>query len=236
MVNFKDLLIEDVGADGVGRIRKIDKNGRFYHVVQRAANRDNIYDKEIANYRENRLCKICAMYNVVIVFSVVMTNHTHDVLMAENWELIAQVLKLVNSAVARKVRKRNSKKYAYGRNVFEETPFYRAIHDVIALMVVGKYVFDNANSVELKGGFVPYSCFSFLKKGYVIKPYNKNLYPMIFGLSELELCTLYAQNDLAQIQEIAKSRFKNWTQHDNDLLFKADISVPWLPDTETLRL
>lgn len=224
VTEFKDLLLND---PHIPKLIRTDKNGRFYHVSQRASNRDHIYDAEIAKYRENALCRLCAMHDVVIVFSVVMSNHTHDVLMGENLETISEVIRLVNSAVSRRLRKRNNQKYVNGRKVFESDPYYRAIHDVVSLMIVGKYTYDNVMSIRLKNGFVPYSCFSFLENGIIITPYNKDLYPMLFGMSEKDLCKIYKENDMNAVRRIAFDLYKNWTQEDNDKIFKADINVPW---------
>ena len=227
MLNFNEI-VKQYDADRSSPLNRIDKNGRFYHVVQRASNRENIYDNEIAKYRANLLARICTMYNVTILFSVVMSNHTHDILMAEKWELIAQVIKEVNSAVARRLRKKSQQKYTNGRRVFEESPYYRAIHDIVALMVVAKYVFDNAKSIEDKGKYVPYSCFWFMRNDRLNKPYRKELYPLFFGMTEIELCNFFDAHTLAEVRTIATQLFKDWTQTDNDSFFKADISLSWL--------
>ena len=227
MLNFNEI-VKQYKTERSSPLRQIDKNGRFYHVVQRASNRENIYDNETAKYRANLMARICSMYNVTILFSVVMSNHTHDILMAERWELIAQVIKEVNSAVARRIRKKDSQRYTNGRRIFEEAPYYRAIHDIIALMVVSKYVYDNAKDMEDKGKYVPYSCFWHMRNGRLPKPYRKELYPLLFGMNELELCSFFDAHSISEIREIACELFKTWTKHDNDSFFKTDISLPWL--------
>ncbi len=227
MLNFIELLNKDPFAR-ISLRNRVDKNGRFYHVVQRAANRENIFDKETARYRTNLLCRICTMYNVTILFSVVMSNHTHDILMAESWEIIAKVMKEVNSALSRKLRKENKEKYTNGRRIFETEPFYRAIHDMIDLMVTSKYVYDNAKSIEDKGKFVPYSCFWQMRNDRLSKPYNKELYPILFGMNEQDLCTFFETHSSGQIANLAAMQYKNWTQKDNDTFFKANPTLPWL--------
>ena len=226
MLNFHDLLnLEPVS---VPPLRTIDKNGRFYHVVQRASNKDNIYDKELAKYRENLLCRICALYDITILFSVVMKNHSHDIVMAEAWELISKATKQVNSAVSKQVRNKNPKKYSNGRRVFASRPYYRAIHDIVDLHVVSKYTFDNVAKVEEMGGFVPYSCFWTMEKGIVVRPYNKELYPLLFQMSETDLCKFFKENDISTVRKLTIEHFRDWTQEDNDRFFKANASVPWL--------
>ncbi len=62
MLNFNEI-VKQFEADRSSPMNRIDKNGRFYHVVQRASNRENIYDNETAKYRANLLARICTMYN-----------------------------------------------------------------------------------------------------------------------------------------------------------------------------
>lgn len=229
MLNFNEIM-KQYKTERSSPIKMIDKNGRFYHVVQRASNRDYIYDNEIAKYRANLLARICSMYNVTILFSVVMSTHTHDILIAERWELIAQVIKEVNSAVARRIRKKDSNRYTNGRRIFEETPYYRAIHDIVALMVVSKYVYDNAKDVEDTGKYVPYSCFWLMRNDRLPKFYKKELYTILFGMTEIELCAFFDAHTITEVREIATKRFKAWTKLDNDSFFKVDISLPWLDE------
>lgn len=228
MLDFKEFMNLGERNYELPLLRRIDKNGRFYHVVQRASNRDNIYDADLAKYRENVLCRICAMYNVVILFSVVLTNHTHDILVANNWEDIATVIRLVNAAVSHKVRKKNPKRYANGRRVFETTPFYRAIHDMVALYVVSKYAFDNVKNVVLSKGFVPFSCFWYMENGTLTRPYDKRNYETLFGMSVMELYKLFNENDMGTVRQFALDRYANWTQTDTDRLFKVDASKSWI--------
>lgn len=41
-------------------------------------------------------------------------------------------------------------------------------------------------------------------------------------------CAFYEDNDYKTVYNSAKDRFKDWTKADNDRLFKADASVPWI--------
>ena len=83
MMCFDEIIGIEEGEERNDWNVKVDKNGRFYHVTQRAANREFIFDKELGQYRHNLLCRICSRLNVKIIFSVTMSNHTHDVLVQE---------------------------------------------------------------------------------------------------------------------------------------------------------
>lgn len=105
MVSFDEILDPSTMDERIPWHRKVDKNGRFYHATQRAANKEFIFDKELGQYRHNTLCRICTRLNVKILFSVVMSNHTHDVLIANDWADISNALRLVNTSVCHKLRK-----------------------------------------------------------------------------------------------------------------------------------
>ncbi len=229
-MNYNELRAQETTFEVIPIRREVDKNGHFYHAVQRAANRDNIFDIELAKYRHNLLCRISAMHNVTILASVVMSNHTHDLLMADTWEDVCTVLRMVNTAVSHYLRKRNPKKYTNGRRVFEDFPYYRAIHDIVALMTTIKYIFDNAKSLENRGAIVPFSCFWNMSKGYLSKPYNKALYEKLFGLKDVELYDFLNKNEMSLVRQLSIERFKHWTKQDNNNVFKRDPLLPWLPE------
>ncbi len=229
-MNYKDLLAQETTFEVIPIRRAVDKNGHFYHAVQRAANRDNIFDIELARYRHNLLCRICAMHNVTIIACVVMSNHTHDLLMANSWEDISTVLRMVNTTVSHYLRKKNPKKYTNGRRIFEDYPYYRAIHDIVALMIAIKYIFDNAKALEVKGTIIPFSCFWNMSKGYLSKPYNKTLYEKLFNLKDVELYNFLNTNEMSNVRKLSIERFKHWTKQDNNNVFKRDPTLPWLPE------
>lgn len=228
-MNYEELRAQETTFEVIPLKRAVDKNGHFYHAVQRAANRENIFDIELARYRHNLLCRICAMHNVTIIASVVMSNHTHDLFMADYLDDVSTVLRIVNTAVSHYLRKKNPKKYTNGRRVFEDVPYYRAIHDIVALMIAIKYIFDNAKALEVKGAIVPFSCFWNMSKGYLSKPYNKALYEKLFGLKDTELYNFLNENDMSEVRRLSLEMFSHWTKQDNDSVFKRDPSLPWLP-------
>lgn len=230
MIDFKTIIGIDDSQEEMSWRKTTDKNGRFFHLTQRAANRDFIFDKEVGQYRHNILCRICARLNVKIIFSVTMSNHTHDVLVSDDVKNISKAVRLVNAAVSRKLRKKYPTKYKNGRKVFEARPYFRTIKSIVDLTVVGKYVFDNAKGILDKGEFVPYDCFWMFEKGMVSRPYDKKIYPLLFGMTEKELCAFFKNNDSKAVCRIANERFRSWTKEDNDKLFKKDASKPWIEE------
>ncbi len=216
---------------GRSEYNSIDRNGHIYHTIQQGWNKDNIYNCDDAGiYRHNLLRRLCSTHGVTIIFSVVMPNHTHDVLMAEKWDDIAEVYRILNSRVSHYLRKKNPKKYLPGRNIFDERPVYKVVKDIIQLFYLGKYIYDNPLPYITEKRYIPFNCFSTMEKGYLLSSYNEKVYIDLFGMDFTEMCTIYRTKTKQEVLAYAQARFSSWTQTDNDEVFKVDATKPWLYD------
>lgn len=208
--------------------RKIDRNGQVYHVFQRGRNREQIFTADVAKFRHNMLCKLCADHGVVIIFSVVMPNHTHDVLAAAEWKTISNVMKTLNTKVSQYIRKRSGEKYKDKGSVFDGRPTYKPVRDRVYLFYLGKYLYDNPAYLVEAGRFVPYSCFWMFEKGYLVEPYRKELYIDLLGMTAKELVGIYSFKSKEEVYRLALERFSDWPAERNDAVFKLDCSIPWV--------
>lgn len=155
MVGFSEIIGSKDNEECMLRKGSIDRNGRFYHATQRVSNKEFIFDKELGQYRHNMLCRICSQRNIKIIFSVTMSNHTHDVLVAEKWRDIVDALRLVNTAVSHRVRKRSPTKYRNGRTVFESSPHYRVIKDIVELTTVASTTTTTSEAYWTRANLFP---------------------------------------------------------------------------------
>ena len=208
--------------------RRIDKNGQVYHVFQRGKNRERIFSSEVAKFRNNMLCKLCSDYGVVILFSVIMPNNTHDVLAADSWEKISKVMKILNTKVSQYARKCQPEKYKGYDTIFDSRPTYKPVKDRVYLFYLGKYLYENPTFLVQEGKFVPYSCFWMFEKGYFVEPYRKELYMDLFGMTPKEIFDVYSTMTKEEVLGFAFDRFSDWSQERNDSVFKLDDSIPWL--------
>lgn len=207
----------------------IEKNGRFYHVVQRGRNRENIYDDRSARYRHDLLCSQCLKNGVGVLFSVVMPNHTHDLLYSESWDNISKTLKSTNTQVARFIKKSNPKKFKIDKRVFDERPVYIAIKNIRHLGIAGKYIYENFAEYERQNKFVPFSCFFGMRNDYLpVPPYRKDLYEFIYGLDIQNLCSFFEKASTKDIEKLMENRFSSFSKTNFDALFKINPSLPWL--------
>ena len=222
MLSINNLLREkEYDKEHVGKAiwGNVDKSGFFYHVVTKSWNGDKIFNKEIADYRHNLLCKLCGEAGITILFSVTMTNHTHDVFLTPSWEALSVVMRVLNSRVSMMVRKLLDNKISKNRPVFSKGPSYIVLKDPVAVMCEGKYVFDNPAYLRAEKQFVPHSCFWMFEKNHFVFPYDEKLFQKLFGMSGDEIFALYSQKTPSEVRAFAQARFANWTKEDIEAVF-----------------
>ena len=204
----------------------IDKSGHCYHVITRAWGKENIFTREIAQYRHDLLRSLCSAKGVVILFSVTMPNHTHEVLLVPDGNLLMNTYMVLDRTIVRMIRLRNPKKYRSGVRVLRRYPVYVALKDIVTLFYEGKYVYDNPAHLRREGKYVPYSCFWMFEKNYFPSPYDESVYRKLFGMSAKDLYGIYTTMTAPQVLEYARHRFSNWTPEKNDALFSCKPRSP----------
>ena len=218
--------------------RAIEKDGHCYHVITQSWCKEKIFSVETATYRHNMLCRLCVQEGIVILFSVTMPTHTHEVFLTSDWKALSKVIRIVNVQVSRFIRNEFVEKTVRrakeeGRQVnedylrekesrhriFDNRPTYIAVGDIVYLMFLGKYIFENPVYLKAEGKTVPFSCFWMFEKNYFKAPYDEKIYLKLFGMSAPDLFLLYSTRDKAEVKAFAQERFKDWTKEDNARLF-----------------
>ena len=206
---------------GMGSKGNIDKNGLFYHVITTSWRKKRLFDKELAKYRQDLLCELCAKKGITILYSATMPTHTHEVFITPCWEDLSSVIKALNSNIAKYVRRYMTKSEGKIR-VFSDDPAYVLVDSIDYLLYLGNYIFWNQQRLKDEGKSVPDSCFWMFEKGYFPEPYNAEIYQKLFGLSSAELLALYKTHTPAEMWQYAKQRFSDWTAEDNRRLLLRD--------------
>lgn len=222
MLNINSLLRKpDDDRNHVGKAvwGNIDKTGYFYHVITKSWNGDRIFNKEIADYRHNLLCKLCGDAGITILFSVTMPNHTHEVFMTPSWEALAEVIRLLNSRVSIQIRKIFGNRFSKNRHIFTRCPAYVVLRDPIAIMCEGKYIFDNPAYLRSENQFVPHSCFWMFEKNYFVYPYDERVFMEILGMRGDEIYALYSRKNAEEVRALAQSRYSKWTKEMLEAVF-----------------
>lgn len=218
--------------------RAIEKDGHCYHVITQSWCKEKIFSVEAATYRHNLLCRLCLQEGIVILFSVAMPTHTHEVFLTPDWAVLSKVIRILNVQVSRFIRneliektirrakeegKRVNEEFLREKErrhrIFDNRPTYIAVRDIVYLMFLGKYIFENPVYLRAEGKTVPFSCFWMLEKNYFKAPYDEKIYLKLFGLTAPELFQLYSTKDKKEVKLFAQERFKDWTKEDNERLF-----------------
>ena len=222
MSDINDLFKDEVESKKtVGKAvwGNIDKSAYFYHVVTKSWNGDRIFNREVAEYRHNLLCKLCGDKGVTMLFSVTMPNHTHDIVMTPDWAVLSEVIRLLNTHVSPVVKRNYPERFRRGRPVFNSSPAYMALHDPIALLCTGKYVYDNPAYLREENRNAPHSCFWMFNRGYLASPYDEKVLQKIFGLSARDVFTLFSTNDSATVRDFAIRHYSDWPEEKIRALF-----------------
>lgn len=243
-LSFEELIGKKMQKDKTQKIgtsakRNIDKSGHCYHVITQSWCKEKIFSLEAATYRHNLLCKLCAEEGIVILFSVILPTHTHEVFLTPDWETLAKVIRVLNLHVSRFIRKELINKAIKrareeGRpinesflrekerhhRIFDNCPSYVIVLDMAYLLFLGKYIFDNPAYLKEAGKPVPFSCFWMFERNYFKAPYDETIYKKLFGLSPAELISLYSTKTKAEVMDYARERFGNITKEDNEKLFR----------------
>lgn len=146
---------------------KIEKDFKFYHVVQQTYNNRNLLTSSVATYYHKILSRQCLENNVIMICSVVMPTHTHEILYADDIDSISKARGVAcRSATFAAKRELKEKGYSVPDRIVEKYPGYIPIKDRCQLLITLKYIADNDAYMRNDGLKAPYSCFSYWKKGY----------------------------------------------------------------------
>ena len=199
------------GETRVGRASagNIEKDAHVYHVITKSNDGGGIFHKEAGDYRHTLLCKLCDEMGITILFSVTMPNHTHDVFLTPDWELLPEVMKNLNMNITKFLRKRNPNKYKSGLRILRRYPVYVPIRTIADLFYVGKYVYDNPAHLRAEGKYIPHSCFWMFDKNYFPGGYDGSIYMKLFNLTPPEILEKYIGMTAGQIREYADKTFKS---------------------------
>lgn len=224
-MTYKDLLLppkHDMLMQKIGRAssRNINKTGVFYHVITKSSNGDAVFlAKGAGEYRHSLLCRLCEERGITILFSVTMPTHTHDVFLTPDWESLREVFMVLDTNLSKFIRKSNPQRYQKGARPLRRHPVYIAIRDVLYLMVLGKYIFENMAGMRRENKFVPYESFWMLKNGHLPDGYDEKIYPALFGIDMQKLYELYSTTDKQQLYDYALEIASGWTKEKTEAVF-----------------
>jgi len=175
---------------GTSKNNTVDKNYRFYHVVQRAFRRLNILGGNTAWYYHTQIEAKAAEYDVLIICQMIMPNHIHEIFYTND---ISNISKLKAVAGRQTSAQMNRSRAADNKrpidHLFDSRPGFVPIEDRRHLLVTMKYIRDNDAFIREKGDKAPYSCFDYWEKGE-FKNFGVSAVSNLYGLTPSELMNL----------------------------------------------
>ena len=200
--------------------KNVDKRGSCYHVITQSWDKKTIFNRDVASYRQNLLCKLCSDRGIVILFSVTMPNHTHEVFLTPSWEVLSSMIASLNGNVAKYIRKHDKDgRLRNKRRIFDYCPKYVIVRDIVYLLYLGKYIYDNPAYLKAEGRVIPDSCFWMFEKGHFVVPYDEKIYEKLLGLTYAQILDLFATKTKIEVLEYARQLYADWTDADNRRVF-----------------
>jgi len=211
---------------GTALKKNIDKAGFCYHVITQSWDKKTIFNREVASYRQNLLCRLCTDRGIAILFSVTMPNHTHEVFLTPAWKTLSAMVTTLNGNVSKYIRMHDKEdgRLRNRRRIFDYCPKYVIVKDLAYLLYLGKYIYDNPAYLKAEGRAVPDSCYWMFEKGHFVVPYDERIYAQLFGLTYVQLLELYSTNTKTDVLEYAKRLYAGWSAEDNARLFLRDAT------------
>jgi hypothetical protein len=135
---------------------------------------------------------------------------------------IHNVIRILNSNVAKYARKHLSEKLEGWRSVFGPDPAYVMVDSLDYLFFLGKYVYENQQRLREEGKTVPDSCFWMFEKNYFPEPYKAEIYLKLFDMSPSDLYSIYKNKSSTEVWHLSRQLFGDWTKEDNNRLFRKE--------------
>ncbi len=223
--DYKELLRKPMLEDLNGHIGRasggnIDKTVVFYHVITRTQGGENHFlTKGAGDYRHSLLCNLCEERGITILFSVTMPNHTHEVFLTPGWEELSDMIRTLNTNLSKYIRRHTTARIGNKQRIFRRYPIYIPIRDIVYLMTLGKYIYDNPNYLRAEKRFIPCETFWMFKTGHMLTGYDEKIYPRLFDLTPAQIYELFSTKSIEQVREYAKKRYAFWTQEMTRAVF-----------------
>jgi len=208
---------EKVGISSQGNV---DANWKFYHVVQRAYRRYHIFNGSTAWYYHSLTESKCSKYGVLIICQMIMSNHIHEILYAEDLKSISRLKAMAGNrtyAFMDKNRLASNKKSL--EHLFDSRPGYVPIRNRVQMLVTLKYIWDNDLELRKIGEKASYSSFENWKDGNT-KDLGANEVATLYGLKLSELYELLGREKKAVLAFAEQFRTKEYAEIDRKLFRK----------------
>jgi len=205
-----------LSSGNVGNFKSgtIDRNWRFYHVVQRTYNSRNLLTPAVGTFYNNSLNRQCVEKGVVLLCNVAMPTHTHEVFFTEDVELISEARRIAHRGLSAAIRNElKSKGYSVPKRVFDLNPGYIAIKNRIQLLNTLKYIWENDQSLLRDNQRPAYSCFYHWEKDNC-KSQCVEIFEVLFDTSIKTLMNVFNEGNRSYREFANRFKQKKYLEED----------------------
>lgn len=221
---------------------KIKNNSRVYHIDQKVTyGFPSLRIAWIAELFITQLKRKAIQFDIKILNYCIMSTHYHLEVVVPNAHALRNFLPFLIRDFTRGIRKaiRGGKKEKnlelfLTTKIFEKRPFCRPIYSLYDLWTVFRYITLN----PFRGDNKCNAPITYYNTGaHDIYEHNQGVidFPFLrFLLGEKDLlkCVQICELDQPQFDSFMKSKFKNWSENDDQKLLQFSSSLPWPPETD----
>ena len=168
--------------------------------------------QEIAKHRQAKLQQNSQNNDVRLLFSIVLSDSSHDVLIAKDRSDVSKVFHNVNANFSKTYRMTYG--YSNKQNIFSSSPYYSSISSSWMLLYIGKLLFDKVASQREKGFEIPYSCFDDFELNYLPTAFDGTFLRNMFQMNIIELVDFYENCSREQIYDYAYNNIRSLDKGD----------------------
>ncbi len=137
---------------GLGKRGTIDHNAKVFHAVQRTTMRLPLLESDrVHEYRSRNLRRYCMEENVTILCDILMSNHSHTILYADDPSRILSVFKRLNTGLSKFVWDNviSGSEYEFQFNdympyrLFSSSVRLFPVAGIIPLLIDTRYLYEN---------------------------------------------------------------------------------------------
>jgi len=226
---------------GLSKHGNIELNAKVFHAVQRTTLKLPLLESdEVFDYWTRHLKICCIEENVTVLCYILMANHLHMILYAENPRNIQRAIRRLNTGLSRFVWKNVVSGSEFeqqfqsidGFKLFSSSVRMFPIEGRIPLLIDTRYLFDNPKHHEcsLTGLRYPHSNFQMLANGRLEKK-DFSVFVKLFEMYPGALMKLIARPNNEFLDEL-KSIKANLDPKKEALIFRVNPEKEWVrPET-----
>lgn len=215
-----------LSSSHVGTFKKgtVDRNWRFYHVIQRTYNSRILLTPSVGTFYHNSLQRQCIENKVVLLCNLAMPTHTHELFFTEDVEWISEARRVAHRSLSAAIRNDlKSKGYSIPKRVFDLNPGYVAIQNRIQLFIILKYIWDNDRSLIKDNQRPAYSCFyQWEKENY--KSQCVEIFEILFNTDIKSIISIFNKGSKAVMEFTERFKQEKYVE-DDKIVFPRQLPI-----------